>query len=202
MNVGRLFRFLWFAGLFLMSWIPGSFAELVRFPALGTPSERLVIYSSTDVDRIESLVRAFQETSPGIAIDYHELDTLDLHKRVIGETDAGAPTTDLTLSSAMDLQIKLVNDGYSAPYYSKETEALPSWANWRNEAFGFTYEPAVIIYNQALAPELKRVRSRFDLAKVLIEQRVKMRNRVVTYDPEKSGLGLVSGSTSVTRAAC
>jgi ABC-type Fe3+ transport system substrate-binding protein len=189
MNIGRPFGLIWLAGMFLMSWMPASNAELVRFHALGTPAERLVIYSSTDIDRIESLIRAFQERAPGIAIEYHDLDTLYVYQRVIGETDAGKPTADLALSSAMDLQIKLVNDGYSTTYYSKETEALPGWANWRNEAFGFTYEPAVIIYNHALAPELKRVDSRFELAKTLSEQSLSMRNRVVTYNPELSGLG-------------
>jgi ABC-type Fe3+ transport system substrate-binding protein len=200
MSVGRLFGFLWLTGIFLMSLIRPSPAELVRFKAQETSAERLVIYSSTDIDRIESLVHAFQDKYPGIAIDYHELDTLDIHQQVIGETDADTPTADLTLSSAMDLQIKLVNDGYSAPYYSEETEALPGWANWRNEAFGFTYEPAVIIYNLALAPELKSVRSRFDLAKTLNEQSQKMHNRVVTYDPEHSGLGYLFGTQDAVQS--
>ncbi|NQU57578.1 MAG: ABC transporter substrate-binding protein, partial [Rhodospirillales bacterium] len=132
--------------------------------------------------------------------DYHELDTLDLHKQVINETDDKSSTADLTLSSAMDLQIQLVNDGYSAPYFSEETEALPGWANWRNEAFGFTYEPAVIIFNQALAPDLKQVGSRFELAKILSEQSAKMRNRVVTYDPEHSGLGYLFGTQDAVQS--
>ena len=194
MSVRGLIGLLCLAGMLAMSWMAPSKAELIRFQALGTPAERLVIYSSTDIDRIEFLIRAFQERAPGVAIDYHDLDTLDINKRVIGETDAGKPTADLALSSAMDLQIKLVNDGYSAPYYSEETETLPGWANWRNEAFGFTYEPAVIIYNRALAPELKRVDSRFELAKTLSEQSLIMRNRVVTYDPEFSGLGYLFGT--------
>lgn len=200
MSVARLFGLFWLAGIFLMSWIPASLGELVRFPALGPPGERLVIYSSTDIDRIESLVHAFQEMFPAIAIDYHELDTLDIQQQVIGETDAGVPTADLVLSSAMDLQIKLVNDGYSAPYYSEETEALPGWANWRNEAFGFTYEPAVILYNRALAPELERVRSRFALANILSEQSLGLRGRVVTYDPEKSGLGYLFGTQDAVQS--
>ena len=100
----------------------------------------------------------------------------------------------------MDLQVKLVNDGYSAAYYSKETEALPGWANWRNEAFGFTYEPAVILYNRALAPELERVRSRFELAKTLSEQSLSLRNRVVTYDPEQSGLGYLFGTQDAVQS--
>jgi two-component system sensor histidine kinase TctE len=198
MRVARLFGLLFMAGVLLIS--PASLAELIRFPALGPPGERLVIYSSTDIDRIESLVLAFQEGRPGVAIDYHELDTLDIHHRVIVETDGGLPTADLILSSAMDLQIKLVNDGYSAAYYSEETETLPGWANWRYEAFGFTYEPAVILYNRALAPELERVRSRFELAKILSERSPGLRNRVVTYDPERSGLGYLFGTQDAVQS--
>ncbi len=148
MSTARRFGFVILAGVFLMSWIPASIAELIGFQSLGTPTETLVIYSSTDLDRIRPLVSAFQEKFPGIAIDYHELNTIELHQRVIGETDAGETTADLALSSAMDLQIKLVNDGYGRAYYSGETKVLPGWANWRDEAFGFTYEPAVILYNQ------------------------------------------------------
>lgn len=200
MSPRHLIGISWIAGMLLMSSTGQSLAELVRFEALGTPTDRLVIYSSADIDRIISVVRAFQEQARGVAIDYHELDTLDIHQRVIGETDTGKPTADLALSSAMDLQIKLVNDGYSAPYYSKETEALPGWANWRNEAFGFTYEPAVIIYNRALSPELERVDSRFELAKTLGDESFNMRGRVVTYDPEYSGLGYLFGTQDAVQS--
>jgi ABC-type Fe3+ transport system substrate-binding protein len=186
--------------LFSLAILPPAAAKLFRFEALGEAHQKLVIYSSTDVERIEPLIEAFQKKLPRMTIDYHELDTLEIQQRIIDETATEKPTADLTLSSAMDLQIKLVNDGYSAPFFSKETDALPSWANWRNEAFGFTYEPAVIIYNQALAPELIRVNSRFELAKMLNEQKTKMRNRVVTYDPEQSGLGYLFGTQDAVQS--
>jgi ABC-type Fe3+ transport system substrate-binding protein len=200
MNVRHLIGISWIAGLLLMSSTGPSLAELIRFEALGTPTERIVIYSSADIDRIVSLVRAFQEQARGTAIDYHELDTLDIHQRLISETDAGKPTADLALSSAMDLQIKLVNDGYSVPYFSAETDALPGWSNWRNEAFGFTYEPAVILYNRALAPQLERVVSRFELAKSLSDESFNLRGRVVTYDPEHSGLGYLFGTQDAVQS--
>jgi ABC-type Fe3+ transport system substrate-binding protein len=96
--------------------------------------------------------------------------------------------------SALDLQIKLVNDGYAAAYKSTETDALPAWANWRNEAFGFTYEPAVMIFNKALAPQLAEVTTRFELARHLTDDVGTLKNRVVTYDPERSGLGFLFGT--------
>ena len=48
----------------------------------------------------------------------------------------------------MDLQIKLVNDGYAQPYRSAETAKLPTWARWRDEIFGYSYEPATIAVNK------------------------------------------------------
>ena len=60
MNVRQRVGISWIAGLLLMSSTGPSLAELVRFEALGTPTDRLVIYRSNDIDRIISLVRAFQ----------------------------------------------------------------------------------------------------------------------------------------------
>ena len=38
----------------------------------------------------------------------------------IAETDAGQPTADFVFSSAMDMQIKLANDGYAQPHHRSE----------------------------------------------------------------------------------
>lgn len=176
------------------AWSSPARAEIRHFPAPGQRTETLVIYSSTDVDRIQYLIRGFQQQAPGVAVEYHDLDTVEIFDRVTREVDGHRPTADLTLSSAMDLQVKLVNDGYSRPHDSEQTDALPGWANWRDEAFGFTYEPAVMVYNRALAPDLAKIKTRFDLANVLGENLERMRGRVVTYDPAQSGLGYLYGT--------
>ena len=170
------------------------------FKATGPKTETLVIYSSTDVERIAPLIDAFQQQNTGTAVDYHELSTVEVFERMTAEMDAGMPSADLTLSSAMDLQIKLVNDGYSQPHFSDETEALPRWANWRNEAFGFTYEPAVMIYNRKIAPELSRITTRFELANTVTERGFHLRGRVVTYDPAESGLGYLFGTQDAVQS--
>ena len=169
-------------------------AELVTYEADGSDPQTLVIYSSTDTERMVHLVDAFQRKHPDVRIDYHLLDTLDIYRRTSSEMDGGKTTADLLLSSAMDLQIKLVNDGYATVHSSVETETLPDWANWRNQAFGFTYEPAVMIYNRALVPQLADVTTRFDLAQSLTFDVGYLRNRIVTYDPERSGLGYLFGT--------
>jgi ABC-type Fe3+ transport system substrate-binding protein len=169
-------------------------AELVTFEAKAAPAQTLTIYSSTDTERMVDLIDAFQRRHPRITVNYHLLDTIDIYDRAAAEIDSGKAGADLLLSSAMDLQIKLVNDGYAAAHRSKETNALPAWANWRNEAFAFTYEPAVMIYTKALAPQLAEVKTRFDLARHLTFDVGYLRNRVVTYDPERSGLGFMFGT--------
>ena len=185
----------WLIGVVLVFGLgsPAS-AELVTFEADDANPEALVIYSSTDTERMVHLLEAFQRLHPQVRIDYHLLDTLDIYRRASSEIDNGKPTGDLLLSSAMDLQIKLVNDGYAASHNSTETETMPDWANWRDQAFGFTYEPAVMVYNKALVPQLAEVTTRFDLAQSLTFDVGYLRNRIVTYDPERSGLGYLFGT--------
>jgi len=185
----------WAIGL-LMGLLFGSpaLAELISFEAKGATRQTLTIYSSADTDRMVELIDAFQQSHPEVRIAYHLLDTLDIYDRAKSEMDAGKPTADLLISSAMDLQIKLVNDGYASAHRSEETEALPPWANWRNEAFGFTFEPVVMIYNKALAPHLTEVSTRFELARALASDAATLQHRIVTYDPERSGAGFMFGT--------
>ncbi len=175
-------------------------AELFHFLARGEQTGRLVIYSSADMERFNPLLRAFQRANPGISIDYHLLGTVEIYRRATEEIDKGKETADLLISSAMDLQIKLVNDGYASRYRSARTDSLPRWANWRNEAFGFTFEPAVIIYNRKLAPELAMVKTRFDLANFLGRNATRYRGKVITYDPVRSGLGYLYDTQDVIQS--
>ena len=93
------------------------------------------------------------------------------------------------VSSAVDLQVKLVNDGCAQPHRSVATAALPAVANWRDELFGVTREPAVIVYNRDLVPPDEAPRSRFDLIDLLRPADSRYAGRVATYDIEESGLG-------------
>ncbi|MCB2100353.1 MAG: ABC transporter substrate-binding protein [Rhodobacterales bacterium] len=184
----------------LLAAVPAAEAELYTFDAKGVPERVLTIYSSADMDRMVQLIAAYQAENPGDAVAYHELDTLDLYHRARADMDGGRPGADLLLSSAMDLQVKLVNDGYARAHASAATDSLPPWANWRNEAFGFTYEPAVMLYNKALAPKLAEVTTRFELARHLTFDVGYLRHRVVTYDPERSGLGFLFGTQDAIRS--
>jgi ABC-type Fe3+ transport system substrate-binding protein len=96
---------------------------------------------------------------------------------------------DLAVSSAVDLQFKLVNDGYALRYDSAAARELPDWAVWRNEAFGFTFEPAVIVYNKQRLPAADVPHTRAELNELLARQPVRFNSRVATYDPATSGVG-------------
>ena len=91
--------------------------------------------------------------------------------------------------SAADLQVKLVNDGCAQPHRSVLTAALPAALNWRDELFGVTEEPAVIVYNRDLVPPGAPPRARFDLIDLLRPEGNRYAGRVATYDIEDSGLG-------------
>lgn len=100
----------------------------------------------------------------------------------------------MLISSASDLQMKLANDGHALAYQSAWLEALPAWAQWRAEVIGFTYEPAVIIYNPRLMPPGTQPRTHLDLAVLLEEQPARFAGRVATYDIERSGVGYLLAS--------
>ena len=49
-----------------------------------------------------------------MSVEYTDLNSTELYNRFIAEEAAGQGTADLLWSSAMDLQVKLVSDGYAA----------------------------------------------------------------------------------------
>ena len=162
---------------------------------------KLSIYGVTDNEQTNHLIREFRTMYPAINVEYSNMSTTELYNRFISESAAGS-SADVTWSSAMDLQVKLVNDGYAQPHKSAETAKLPEWANWKNEAFGTTYEPIGIVYNKRLVPAADVPQSHADFIKLLTTQAEKYKGKVTTYDPEKSGVGfmLVSQDKQVNGA--
>lgn len=114
----------------------------------GPPPHRLVIYSSLDERLAAPLIFGFQQDHPQLEVQYHEMLTAEIAQRVISETRAGQATADFVFSSAMDLQVKLINDGYARPVLTPQTAAWPRWANWRDTGYALTYEPAVFVYHR------------------------------------------------------
>jgi len=171
---------------------PGARAQDATV-SLGPPwdaaAERLLIQGSTDIEPFTPVLEAFAARFPQLAIRYEEILTNELYDRARQACEAGAAGADLVISSAIDLQVKLVNDRCAQPHVSDRTGALPAWANWRDEMFGITFEPAVIVYNRERVPPQQVPRSRFDLIDLVRPAENPYAGRIATYDIEQSGLG-------------
>lgn len=130
-------------------------AEVVVFPALNGQDDarEVVIYSSLDSPLARPLIEAFQRQAPDVAVRYEDLLTGEIAARVTEESDAGKATADLVFSSAMDLTVKLANDGYAREVAVPGTASWPDWAVWRGMVFALTFEPAVIIYHRPSFPD-------------------------------------------------
>jgi two-component system sensor histidine kinase TctE len=156
-------------------------------PPAGQQAPVLTVAGATDTGHFAHFIRDFQAMRPEVKVVYVEMDTIRLYDAVVAGTLP--PSTDLIVSSAADLQVKLANDGYARAHESDVTARLPAWARWRSEVFGFTYEPAVIVYNNQLVPEAERPRSHLALTELLEREPERFRGRVGTYDIAQSGVG-------------
>src|SRR5690606_22845113 len=161
-----------------------------EYPALAPKQKTddqplLVIAGPTDTELFEVLVHDFQQIQPQVSILYNEMDSTALYRHT---TEGSLPDTDLLISSASDLQVKLANDGYARPYSSSSTNARPNLARWRSERFGCTLEPAVIAYAPSRLPADLPV-SREARLRVLERNSGSLMGRVGTYDIQISGVG-------------
>ncbi len=145
----------------------------------------LRIISTADRAAFEPIILAFQNENPGIEVDYTITGTTEL-MAAFEEEDA---VFDLAISSAMDLQTKLANDGLAKQYNAADTDLLPSWARWRNQVFAFTQEPAVLVVSDKYFEPGTAPRSRDALIELLRENPELFQGRVGTYDVRTSGFG-------------
>ncbi|MFE0756537.1 extracellular solute-binding protein [Inquilinus sp. NPDC058860] len=157
------------------------------YPAPAGGERTLTILGATDTPLFARFIADFQALRPEIRVVYEETDTLPMYQAA--STGTLSPVPDLLISSAPDLQVKLANDGFAQAYASPWLDRLPHWAQWRAEAIGFTFEPAVIAYNPDLLPEAEVPRSHAELIALLEAQPERFRGRVATYDIAISGIG-------------
>jgi len=179
-------------GLSAVLWPTQAPGAPLFFPAPHSETQRLAIAGTTDTALFAPFIAAFQASNPNIAITYQETDSIALFQGFLAGTLDPAP--DLLISSASDLQLKLANDGHALSHASPWLAQLPSWAQWRGEVIGFTYEPAVIIYNPTLLPPGTQPRTHRELAELLEREPAKFTDRVATYDIARSGVGYLLAS--------
>src|SRR5207249_10163485 len=128
----------------------------------------------------------FKALYPGIAVAYDgEGGSTETFDRYLSEVAAGQPSADVMWSSAMDLQMKLVMDGHAAGYASPEAPQLPSWALYRDQAWGTTFEPVVFVYNKQRVAGSEIPQDHAGFATVLREHADKFDGRVTGFDIEK-----------------
>lgn len=152
---------------------------------------KVVVYSTTDLSAVAALIRDFEQVYPGVKVEYNDLNSAELHQRFLAETANRQPSADVLWSSAMDLQMKLANDDYAERYRSPELDSLPSWAVWRDTAFGTTFEPAVFVYNKRYVTGDDIPHTHADVLRLLTTQRGKYTGNVTTYDIDKSAVGFL-----------
>jgi len=150
------------------------------FGTSSTPPVRIL--SSTDTSFFAPIIEDFIATSPNTSVEYLVTGTVDLDQVF----RAGPEQFDLVISSAMDLQLKLVNDGFSSAVVNVEH---PAWAQWHNSLFAFTSEPAAIVINRRAFHDLRVPSSRQDLIQLMRDHPDRFEGRVGTYDVRQSGLG-------------
>ena len=165
---------------------PADYAKLIE---AAKKEGKVVIYATTDAAAANPLVKDFEALYPGITVEYSDLNSTELYNRFIAEAAAGSGTGDLLWSSAMDLQVKLVSDGQAATYVSPEKPALPTWAVWKDQAYGTTYEPISFIYNKRLVPAEDVPQDHTALLKLLAAKPDAYKGKITAYDPERSGVG-------------
>lgn len=180
--------------MILLTWpFCATGAETTFFPAVsgGPDAPVLVVYSSLDEPLARPIIKGFQAANPDISVRYEEMLTGEVHDRIVEETDAGKKTADFAFSSAMDLQVKLSNDGYAQRSDLPMSQQWPKWANWGNTAYALTFEPAVFVYHKPSFKDEPPPASRAAFVDYLQQHRDTVFGRIGTYDIERSGVGFL-----------
>ncbi len=147
----------------------------------------LTIFSTTDQEQVSALLDDFRRCYPFIQVAYHELPASEIDRQVRLEGIRAKPQADVVWSSAMDLQVRLVNDGLSQRYVSPERNALPDWAHWRDEIWGTTFEPVVFAWNRKRLSDAEAPVTHEALQRMLPGMR--KRWRITSYDVASSSVG-------------
>ena len=180
-----------FAGAALAQVPAGYPADYAQTVAAANKEGKVVIYSALDTKAAQPLIKDFNAVYPNIKVEYNDMNSTEMYNRYIAEVAAGQGGADVMWSSAMDLQVKLVDEGKAMSYRSPEAGKLPSWAVYKDQAYGTTYEPAVFIYNKRLVAQDEVPYTHDDFVKLITAKADKFKGKVTTYDIEKSGVGFM-----------
>ncbi len=148
----------------------------------GNAGQTLRIISSTDTSFFVPVIESYLADNPDVSVEYLVTGTADID-RIFRKSPGDY---DLVISSAMDLQLKLANDGFALRL--NDVEQSP-WAEWRQSLFAFTSEPAAIVIKRSAFAGHPIPKTRQDLIQALRDRPEAFRDKVGTYDVRQSGLG-------------
>jgi iron(III) transport system substrate-binding protein len=178
---------------------PHSYGEIVT---AARQEKQLVIYSVVHDDMaIKDLLTAFRRRYPFLAVTDLDDDAARTYRRFKRETSAGKSSADFIWSPAMDLQEKLINDGFSLSYATPEMPYLASWAHWQDLGYGVTLEPIAFVYNRNFVSSSEMPHTHAGLRDLLRAQGQRFDGRIALYSPETSEVGmlLLSQDIRITR---
>lgn len=160
--------------------------EIEAFEEFGPAQarEHLAVISTVDIDLFAPVVEQFLQTRPDLRVAY----TVASSTMVAEAVQSGAPF-DVVISSAMDLQTKLVNDGYAQTHLSALAAQLPEWGVWRDQLFAFTQESATILLSKSYFDTQTAPKTRQELIRLMRENPNDFKGKLITYDLRRSGLG-------------
>lgn len=144
--------------------------------------QSLRILSSTDTAFFAPIITGFLAKNPTWSVEYFVTGTAQISNLFKDAPD----DFDIVVSSAMDLQLKLVNDGHALAQPDLEH---PDWAQWRQSLFAFTSEPATIVVNRAAFKGKPVPSTRQGLIQALRSEPDLFRGKLGTYDVRQSGVG-------------
>ena len=147
----------------------------------------LQILSSADIDVFDPVLSAYTAANKSLHIRYVTTSTADIFE-VVRDSRHGF---DLVLSSAMDLQMKLANDGYALPVSLSEKENGPAWSHWQDKVFGFSLEPIGMVISKSHFPGNDIPNDRRALISFLRANHNELAGKVATYDVAQSGAGFL-----------
>ncbi|MTI18963.1 ABC transporter substrate-binding protein [Rhodobacteraceae bacterium RKSG542] len=180
-----------------------SIAVLVMLTGSASAIDRkaLHIHSATDTEAFLPIIKGFEARYPEYVVEYSDYNTNDLYKRVTSTKASSEEPIDIVISPAMDLQVKLVNSGFALKLNMVGSEELPTWAKWRDELFGFTLEPAAIVYNKEAFREMELPETHSDLASMIRDYGEMFDRRIGTYDIRSSGIGYLFATQDAIQGA-
>lgn len=148
------------------------------------------VLSTIDVDIIAPVFEDFLKSGANLSIDYQTASSQDVYDAITQDR----AKFDMVISSAMDLQMKLANDGFASSLSDQSLAQVPAWARWRDVLVALAQEPVVTVLNRDAFSGTPIPETRTELAAILRENPDRYRGMLGTYDPMKSGAGYLFAS--------